>query len=173
MLPVTVYFHNDEPNPKTTDSVTNLSYEDAYHSFINLKDTYYLQNTFEEIDAFFYDNLEAGFKDLKTFEKLLARVSENHKIKLQLSGYASPLAENDYNINLSKRRISSIENYLNKNDILKAALVSGQLIIEEIPYGEEKADRNISDNYFNTKKSIFSTKAALSRKVAIVGILIK
>lgn len=173
MLPVRVYFHNDEPMPKTTDTLTNLSYEDAYNSFIQVKDTYYIQNRFNEIDNFFYDNLEAGFSNLKTFENLLSALIKDYKIKLELSGYASPLAENDYNINLSKRRISSIQNYFSKNEKLRKALASGQLIIVEIPYGEEKADRSISDHYFDPKNSIFSVKAALSRKVSIVGILIE
>lgn len=172
MLPLSVYFHNDEPNPKSIDTTTNLSYEDAFKSFVSLKDTYYIQNEFKEIDAFFYDKLEAGFSDLKSFEKLLSSIIGNHKIKLELSGYCSPLADSKYNYFLSKRRISSIENYLNQNAVLKKAISSGQLQIVEIPYGEEKADKSISDNYFNTKKSVFSTEAALSRKVAIVGILI-
>ncbi|MGB1316293.1 MAG: tetratricopeptide repeat protein [Chitinophagales bacterium] len=173
MLPVTVYFHNDEPNPKTVDSTTTLSYTDAYNSFIALKDTYYLQNNFNEIDAFFYDNLEQGFIDLKAFENLITKLSIENKIVLELSGYCSPLADNFYNNKLAKRRISSIENYLKTNEKIAKALSKGKLSIREIPYGEEKANTTTSDDYFNTKLSIFSTKAALERKVSIVGILVE
>ena len=173
MLPVTVYFHNDEPNPKTGDTTTLLSYTDTYKSFVSLKNDYYNQNKFKEIDAFFYDNLEQGFADLQTFEKLLASISTDYKIKLQLKGYCSPLAENAYNVNLSKRRIAALENFFRSNTAIKIALDSGRFSFEEIPFGEEKAAKDVSDNYFDTKLSIFNPKAALERKVAVVGIVIE
>lgn len=173
MLPVTVYFHNDEPNPKTTTTSTNLTYNETYEQYYTLKESYYTENNFDEIDAFFYQNLQAGFKDLKTFETLLQKLLQNNKVQLELSGYCSPLAESDYNYNLSKRRIATLENQLKQNIDLKKAIAAGKLVLVEKPFGEEKADKNISDNYFDTKKSIYSVAAALSRKVAIVGILIE
>lgn len=172
MLPITVYFHNDEPNPKTTDTSTLLSYTDVYNSYVNLKNDYFKQTDTKEIESFFSTELEKGFTDLKTFEKLLASISNDYKIKIQLKGYCSPLAENDYNFNLSKRRISALINYFRSNEIIYQALKSGRFILEELPYGEEKAASNVSDNYFNTQLSIYNKKAAMERKVSIVGIVI-
>lgn len=172
MLPLNVYFHNDEPNPKTEKLKTSVSYTEAYNSFKALKNDYYKMNAFKEIDAFFYDHLDQGYLDLKAFEKLITLLIPEHKVKLQIKGYCSPLAESDYNINLSKRRISSIENELMNNEKLLQAISNKQIVIEEIPFGESKAKKSVSDDYFNVKESIFNPKACLERKVSIVGVLI-
>lgn len=173
MLPITVYFHNDEPNPKTEDISTNISYTEAYKSFKALKNEYYKMNEFQEIDAFFYEHLEKGYIDLKAFEKLIALLIPENKIKLQIKGYCSPLAESAYNINLSKRRISSLENELKNNITLNKAIKTNIIVIEELPFGESKAPKNVSDDYYNVKESIYNPKACLERKVAIIGVLIE
>tara|TARA_B110000495_G_C23036938_1_gene619641 strand:- start:546 stop:2465 length:1920 start_codon:yes stop_codon:yes gene_type:complete len=172
MLPISVYFHNDEPNPKTEDIHTSTDYTAAYNSFKALKNDYYIMNNFKEIDAFFYDHLDKGFLDLKAFEKLITRLIPKHTIKLQIKGYCSPLAGNNYNINLSKRRISSLENELKKNKKLLQAITDNKIIIEEIPFGESKAKKEVSDDFHNVKESIFNPKACMERKVSIIGILI-
>jgi hypothetical protein len=41
-----------------------------------------------------------------------------------------------------------------------------------LPFGEEKANKNVDDNPKNTKKSIFSIEAASERKIELVGIKI-
>ena len=173
MMPITVYFHNDEPNPKTENTSTTLLYSDAYNSYKAMKDEYYKMNVFDEIDAFFYDYLEKGYTDLKAFENLLTKLTPNNIIKLEVKGYCSPLAENDYNINLSKRRISSLENELNANNNLKAAFENNRLSIVESPNGEEQANKSVSDDYYNVKQSIFNPAACKERRVSIVGIFVE
>ena len=173
MLPITVYFHNDEPNPKTETITTSLNYTDNYNSFKNQKDEYYKMNVFDEIDAFFYDYLEKGFTDLKAFNRLLEKIVPDNKIKLEIKGYCSPLAKNDYNINLSKRRIASLKNELNENEVLSNAISNNKLIIVDIPFGEEKANPTVSDDYYNVKQSIFSVGASKERKVSIIGIFVE
>lgn len=173
MLPLEVYFHNDEPNPKTEDTTSHLTYSDVYKSYKLLKDEYYKMNTFDEIDKFFYDYLEKGYTDLKAFNKLLELLLPNNKIKLEIKGYCSPLAMNDYNIKLSKRRISSLENELNLVPSIKKSIDNNNLQIVRMPFGEEKASENVSDDYFNVKESIFHPKAAKERKVSIIGVFVE
>ena len=172
MLPITVYFHNDEPNPKTEDIITSISYSEAYQSFKALTSEYHSMNNLKEIDAFFSNHLDQGFIDLKVFKKLLTLLISDNKIKLQIKGYCSPLAENEYNINLSKRRISSVENELKEDETLFKAISNNQLIIEELPFGETKAKKEVSDNYNNVKESVYNPKACLERKVSIIAIQI-
>jgi len=173
MLPIEVYFHNDEPNPKTEDTITNLLYTDAYNSYKELKNEYYQMNDFEEIDAFFYDYFEKGYTDLKSFKNLLALLAPKNKIKLEIKAYCSPLALNEYNINLSKRRISNLENELNSNKIIEKAIIENKLKIVRLPFGEEKAAKGVSDDFHNVKESIYNPKAAKERKVSIIGIFIE
>ena len=80
---------------------------------------------------------------------------------------------NDYNIKLSKRRISSLENELNLVPSIKKSIDNNNLQIVRMPFGEEKASENVSDDYFNVKESIFHPKAAKERKVSIIGVFVE
>jgi len=40
LLPLTLYFHNDEPNPKTTLTQTTINYKDTYLKYKNLENKY-------------------------------------------------------------------------------------------------------------------------------------
>ena len=82
------------------------------------------------------------------------------------------MALNDYNINLAKRRIVSLENHLLQwNDgALKEFYDAGNLTFAPAAFGEEKADQNISDSVNETKYSIYDPKAAQERRVAIIAV---
>ena len=78
----------------------------------------------------------------------------------------------DYNKNLSKRRISSVKNYLNQYEgsILLKYIKSGQLKLVELPFGETKSSTHISDDLKDRRNSIFSPSASSERRVEIVQI---
>ena len=40
LLPITVYFHNDIPDPRSWDTVTKYSYDELYFEYLNLIDKY-------------------------------------------------------------------------------------------------------------------------------------
>ena len=84
-----------------------------------------------------------------------------------------PLHEKDYNINLSLRRIASVINLINnyENGSLKKHLKNGRLKIITLPFGENKSDKNVSDNPTDRKNSVYSKEAMLERKIEIVKIL--
>ena len=42
--------------------------------------------------------------------------------------------------------------------------------IEKIPFGEFKSDTLVSDDYFNTKTSVYSKEASLERRVEIINL---
>ena len=186
---VTLYFHNDRPNPDSWDTTTQYSYLETYEAYMDSISTYYERNTFEKsgqdsIDAFnkindFFDEyVHEGVRDLRIFSKeLLKELEFGSKILLTVKGYASPLAESDYNVNLTQRRISSLENYLRSypKDAFSKYLDGtsengGRLFIKKVPFGEFKSDSLVSDNYFDTKKSIYSKEASLERRVEIINL---
>lgn len=120
LVPLTLYFHNDEPNPKTRDTITQYSYPQTFFSYINMIDEY--KNEYskglkkekkeraeEKIETFFNDEVNKGFEDLKKFILLLEQILEKGEtVEITIKGYASPLHATDYNVNLSKRRINSL-----------------------------------------------------------------
>ena len=188
-LPVTLYFHNDVPNPRSLDTFTRLNYMETYSEYTEMKTKY--ENEYsqglrgtkaeeakEDIGDFFIEFVDQGVKDLELFTKLLIiELEKGRRIKLSVKGFASPLAKTDYNVNLTQRRISSLENYLleYKSGLIQSYLSNtaengGSLIIERIPFGEYTAEKFISDNPNDAKNSIYSRFASRERKIEIQSV---
>jgi hypothetical protein len=134
-----------------------------------------------EINEFFINNLQKGKKDLDEFlDILVEELKKGEKFELIFKGYASPLAKNEYNKSLSKRRINSVRNYIAiyKNGILLKYLIpdtnnTTALSFKEESFGEFLSDKLVSDNPNDKRNSIYSKKAALERKVEIIGFRIR
>ena len=183
-LPVTLYFHNDVPNPKSIDTITALNYSTTYLEYTKLLPLY--QDEYasglnpdnaiiakEEIESFFLEKVDQGMNDLTLFKDLLLKeLQKGTKINLAIKGFASPLAKSDYNVKLTKRRISSLKNYFRAidNGAFVPFIESKALQLIEIPYGENKANKLTSDNFHDQKNSVYSKSAALERKIEIISI---
>lgn len=188
-LPVKLYFHNDEPNPRTRDSVSTIDYMQSYEEYLELKPDYFKQyasglkgdaaeDAKEDIQDFFVQYVEQGVIDLEEFLRLLLiELEKGFEIEVTVKGFASPLAKTDYNVWLTKRRINSLMKYLAtyKRGVLKpylnhTAANGGSLDFIKIPFGEYTADQLISDNPNDAKNSVYSRKAALERKIEIQSV---
>ncbi len=189
-IPVVLYFHNDEPNPDVWDTTTTLTYMQAYDSYLNLLPTYLNENTkglssekkeeAEQITNDFFDlKVKKGVDDLNLFaELLLQELQEGQSLKIQVRGFASPRAKSDYNLNLTKRRTSSLVNFLKEAKagafipyINDAAENGARLEFELIPFGEVKADKSVSDDLVDEKNSIYVRSACLERKIEIENVV--
>lgn len=188
-LPVTLYFHNDIPNPRSWDTTTNVNYIDSYNDYIAMIDKYKKEysdglrgedaaDARDDIDDFFLEYVKQGVADLELFRDLLLEVLQRgRKIQMTVKGFASPLAKTDYNVNLTKRRIASMENYLRSYDngvFVKYfdgnAENGGRLMITQVPFGEYEADQITSDNPNDVKNSVYSRAAAIERKIEIQSV---
>lgn len=187
-LPVTLFFHNDEPDPRTRNEETNKNYLETYHEYIKLIPQYQLEyrkglsenlgdKAEDAMDKFFIDEVDQGVEDLELFTKLLlAELEKGAKISLTVKGFASPLAATDYNVKLTSRRISSLENYLKtyKQGVFlpylnETATNNGTLRLNKIPFGEYVASAMLSDNP-NESDAIYSIGAARERKIEITSV---
>lgn len=188
-LPVTLYFHNDEPDPRTRDTITQLTYMESYDDYVKMEDRYKkeysnglsgdaAEEAKEDIDDFFTQYVEQGIIDLEEFLRLLKlELAKGYIIEVTVRGFASPLAKTDYNVNLTKRRINSLINYLYGIEdgyfapyLDQNADNGGALTFVQIPFGEYSADALISDNINDQKNSVYSRKAALERKIEIQSV---
>jgi hypothetical protein len=102
------------------------------------------------------------------------------EIELTIKGYASTLAKSDYNVNLTKRRIASLKNYLREYQkgvflpyINNTDSSGTTLTFVDIPFGEYKASTLVSDNLNDLKNSVYSRSAALERKIEILAVSVK
>jgi hypothetical protein len=189
LVPLTLYFHNDEPDKKTLATTTTKNYKKTYEDYSAMREQYKkeyskgasgenIERAYSDIDNLFDDSVDAGMQDLDKFAQLMLKVlKDNEKVTITMKGFCSPLASTDYNVNLAKRRISSLRNYFmeyqngifvkyvdNKNP------AEGSITFIDEQIGELKARPNVSDDYYDTKNSVYSPAAALERKIQIIAI---
>jgi hypothetical protein len=183
-LPIRLYFENDHPNPKTTSDFTELSYEETYSKY---KSQYplYLQKVTEGRDslaavqqaqsllAFFDQEVDHGMQNLALFrEQVWQALQSGQQVSIMVQGFASPLAKSDYNVHLTNRRISAIKNYFEEIDGGKFApyMLTTPLRLQfiEVPMGEYKANKDVSDNYYDQRNSVYSKDASLERRIEII-----
>jgi hypothetical protein len=188
LCPLTLYFHNDEPEPKTKLITTKKNYKKTYDDYTLLKNKYISEYTkgsegeqkeYSEnrILNFFEDSVDAGMQDLEKFATLLESVlKRNEKVKITMKGFCSPLASTDYNVNLAKRRISSLRNYFieYKDGIFVKYINDSNEAEGRIEFFDEEIGElpvsNVSDNVNDIKNSVYSPSAASERKIQIIAI---
>jgi hypothetical protein len=95
LCPLTLYFHNDEPDKKTLAITTTKNYKKTYEDYIALKPKYYQEypsgledaektQAEDRLTNFFEDSVDAGMQDLDKFARLMEDVlARGEKVKLQ------------------------------------------------------------------------------------------
>ena len=184
-LPLVLYFDNDKPRYiYRADTTTTLTYEQTHLAYLQRKNTFingYSRGLYglskdeaiQESQRFFTDEVEANYNKLQSFCQLLTDyLASGHRMEIMIEGYASPLAEAEYNRRLTGRRISSLINHFGKYNkgVLMSFLESGQLKITQAPKGEEYEHGGVSDDGKNRRQSVFSPAASRLRKVTILEI---
>lgn len=188
LVPLTLYFHNDEPEPRTELLVTTKTYPETYSAYKTLYPKYQQSFTsgykgeekekaLEKIESFFSDSLDAGFENLEKFSDLLVQVLKNgERVRITLKGYCSPLASTNYNQKLAKRRINSLRNYFEqtregyfKSFTQAAAGQVPQLEFVEEDIGELPGSKT-SDDFKDKRNSVYSPFAASERKIQIIAV---
>lgn len=187
LLPLVLYFDNDQPDPKTVKTETNWRYDDLYYRYLSRKNEFvaeYSKGLSEQkrkaaenaINKLFSEVIISSFARLDSVASLLSEeLQDGKKITLVVRGQASPLASTAYNENLSKRRISSLVNYLlnYKNRSLEIFSKKGSLNIEWIAAGKSLAPADVSDDLNDLRNSVYSPKAALERKIELINVKIE
>jgi len=188
LLPLDLYFHNDIPDPRSRDTVTLSTYAETYYSYMGMIDRYKkeyarglsgdaITNAEAEIEVFFLAYVTNGFKKLLDLTPvMLSDLEAGSRVTMKVQGFCSPLTSTEYNINLARRRISSLVNYLSGVDggrmkpyINGTATNGGRLIIQAEPVGEALSDPFVSDNPNDTRNSVYSIAAARERRIQIVS----
>jgi hypothetical protein len=187
LLPVSLYFHNDEPDARTMSDTTSLDYKTTYERYVAMEREYIQSFAIgltkaekdeaqKRIATFFNQKVEKGFYDLVGFSAQTLRLLEQGKtIEITIQGHCSPLNYNLYNINLGYRRIASLRNYFYhyRDGVLNDFIAKGQLVLKNVSMGEEKASTGISDDRLDTRNSVYHPDAAIERRVEIISVEVK
>lgn len=181
-IPVSLYFDNDSPDPRTTATSSTKTYSQTFDSYYSQKDKF--MNSYlglynnssdkitarDEMDNLFEGHIRRGFDRYDIFKRqLLVVLKDGQDINIYLKGYASPIAKSDYNTALGKRRVDSIRKEFDSwnNGALLPYIQSGQLVVTERSFGETTSPAGISDDPNAPSKSIYSPGASLERRVEI------
>lgn len=187
LLPLVLYFDNDQPDPKTLKTETRFSYDELYDRYLSRKEEYLREfsNGLDEkrkksaetaIKRLFEQTITPAFLRLDSVARLLSdELNNGRKIRLVVRGQASPLASAKYNDNLSKRRISSLVNYLMRygNKSLAEFEKKGSLVIEWKPVGKSLAPASVSDDLKDLRNSVYNPSAALERKIEVIDVIVE
>ncbi|MFZ4476593.1 MAG: hypothetical protein ACOYPR_15455 [Saprospiraceae bacterium] len=179
-----LYFDNDEPDKRTNRAFTKRTYEETVLPYLERQMEYrekftagISENGIEVaenlVDDFFEQEVRRGYERfLQMSEILLERLEKGNTIEVFIKGFTSPRARNDYNLNLGKRRISSVKNqfWVMQEGKLKPYLQSEKLKITETSFGETLVRSGISDNLQDERNSIYHPAAARERRVEIIEI---
>ena len=166
-LPINLYFHNDQPDCCTLDTTTNKDYYESYVDYYLLKNQYYDFDRNNQIISFFEDSLIKNFNKFNNLiDQIITLVRQGKGISITIEGYASPLFESLYNQSLSKRRISSVKNYIESYDsyVLQQFFENDQIDIKLMSFGEYNSTLEIPKN---KDEAIYNIEYILERKVRI------
>lgn len=183
--PITLYFENDRPDPRTKSETTNTEYVGLYNNYMAAKSNYVTSagkgltgakkaEAEQAVEAFFNDSIQTGYDRLvKLTNFLVEALEDGHKVEFTISGFASPLSNSDYNKHLSARRIQSVLNYMAqaKGGVL-APYINGSkpgLTIHRNPEGQ--VNHSFSTNA--VRETVYGLQAAKDRKIVIDRIVIK
>ncbi len=177
-LPLVLYFDNDYPNPNTRDPSTTLSYGETVLPYLAKRAEFASKGsqatgtTRAQMESFF-DEIDGNYRKLVEFSGTLVKyLQEGNEIDIIIEGYASPLAETNYNQMLTSRRTRSLINHFTQweSGALLPFLRTGQLRIRQEPLGEGESPKNISDNPARRQDSVFGLSASRQRKVQLIDI---
>jgi tetratricopeptide (TPR) repeat protein len=177
-LPLKLYFHNDDPEPRSWSTSTDQDYATAYRRYRDLIPEYEREGDAGSLRAFFRDDVDRGYLELAELVIALQEVLDaGIPVVLDVRGHASPLAANDYNINLSMRRIESLRNHLRlassgalRQYLDSTAQNNTTLSLNILPFGEEQAQPGISDDVRDVKRSVYAVEAARERRISVESV---
>ena len=151
------YFHNDLPDPNTTLTVATQPFNVWYNQYLALENTDYADNAPEKVfvanDEFEKSGIPQMFSKVVqgNFQKIQsdllkimdeAIVKKGGTITITLTGSASAPNTEEYNVNLSQRRISSVIKWFDEqptsdNKTFGQYRTEGKITFIDEPEGEE------------------------------------
>ena len=183
LLPVRLYFRNDEPDARTLKTTTQQTYLETYDKYVENYPLYktevikgvsaeQAENDLKDLTEFFGNQVDFGAVMLDSLKHiLLEELKVGSKIEISIKGFASPIAKTAYNVNLTKRRISSLINYFKSVDdgVFQPYLDNKKpnLSFIYLPFGEYAADQSISDDAVVQNESVFSKAAGIERRIQV------
>ena len=171
MFPLFLYFHNDEPDPMSRQSVTETTYPDCQRHYAELRGEYISRQTNADdsaMMALFFDTCVVGnYQRVELlFDYIESLLDDGKSIILTIAGYASPVFKSEYNQLLSARRIGSFINMVRawRGGVFEDAMTDGRLFVQQQPHGAVQPTTESQ-----SKDPVYGLPAALARRIEILS----
>ena len=175
MFPLFLYFHNDEPDPQSREVTTSATYTQCQRRYAALRNEYIArQHTSADsaMMALFFDTCVVGNYNRveELFDYVEAQLDEGRSVTVTIAGFASPVYKEDYNHNLSRRRIASFINMIRawRGGMFEDALDNGRLTIKQKPHGAVAPTTES-----RSTDPVYGLPAAMARRIEILGCEVK
>ena len=183
LLPLAIYFDNNIPPRSSAEQIQ--SYALNYESYMARREEFVQMFTMglataEEkaaatarLNGFFDNEVKGGFLKLEHFaENLDLFLMNGYEVEIMVKGFASPLASQEYNLALTRRRIVSVKNYLRtaKGGVYESYILNKQLKISTAPMGETAVAAGVNDSWKQREQSVFSVEASKERRAEIIEV---
>jgi len=176
LIPIQLYFFNDEPDPKSNNPNTDLTYTKAFESYeAKFPDFYNRDENADSLTAYFDKEVRFNYDKLLNFLGELKNIMKyGTEIELTIRGYASPLAKSNYNEILTSRRIKSFTNLIEAydNGFFLPYLSGEKLKITRLPFGEAKSKKGVSDDLAKKNQSVYSIAASYERRIDLEAVIL-
>ncbi len=180
-IPLALFFDNDAPVAGDSTHLSGENYSDTYEAYYDKRGKYVFNyvskfsgrrqdDARREASQFFDGEVRVGFEKYDIFKKQLLLVLESgQEVNIYLRGYASPLALDEYNQALGRRRVDSVRKEFDdwNGGVLLPYINNGQLLVTERSFGEETSPKEVSDDPSKPYQSIYSPGASRERRVEI------
>ncbi len=187
LVPIALYFHNDQPNANSWDTITEMNYSTTYFDYMGMQENYRKKYSrglskseryvaIDSVDYYFSYYVQENYNKLLEFSNLMKELLvSGQKIDITIKGYTSPLNTVEYNNNLAKRRISSLVNFFGEFDggYFLQYIESGMISYTFVAFGKTLSDGKVSDDPNDPRNSIFSPAASRERRIEIIAISVE
>ena len=174
-FPLFLYFHNDEPDPRSKSPKTDISYTECQQHYASLRSEYLSQqkNAIDrrEMQEFFDSCVEGNYRRVEAlFDYIEEKLDDGHRVILTIAGYASPLHRKDYNQALSERRIASFINMIRewRGGMFADAMDDRRLTIRQEPHGAVSPTTKSQSS-----DPVYGLPAAVARHIEILACEVK
>jgi len=174
-----LYFDNDSPDSKTRATTSTINYDTSYNAYIGRKSTYLLQaksiGEEQQVSTFFDSAIVPGKNKLDDFiNKLVDAATNKFSVNIILAGSASSPNDQDYNFNLSKRRIDSVKKQILGDPRIIKVNEKGYIAVKEVPSGEETSidGTDCSQEITDKIAKEYSVQAMKCRRTVIQSIVV-
>mgnify|MGYP003632178595 FL=1 len=172
-----LYFHNDKPDSKSRGVTSSVPYDTTYNNYLALESEYLIQSDSigqkQQVQTFFDTNIKVGKTQLDSLiDKLVDAATNKYRATIKLTGSASSPNDKSYNLNLSKRRVDSVEQQILNDSRIKKLNQNGLIGVVRDFTGEETTIDGVdcSKKITNEVAKTYSIDAMACRRTTIKSI---